>query len=192
MTHSRRLYQFLRRPLKKLERQVKVAETAQTKPLENHAVLIGCHRAGGIILHGLKPIFGEDVVVLDFNPDVVEELNSKAINCVYGDAADLEVLESLNLIKADLVVSTVRDLKDNLAVLDYLEKIQSRAVIILTAEDLAQAAKLYERGAHYVSLPTDLEGASITRIIHEHAADRKWFLLEREKKLGEVKSRLYA
>lgn len=191
ITHRRQIYKYLGRFVKKLERS-----GIQTSPggnrglaLQNHAVLVGCHRAGEIILKGLIPVYGEDIVILDFNPDVIEELKNGSVNYIYGDVSDPEVLESLGLNRADLIVSTIRDLRDNLFLLDYLEKIQSKAIVIVTAEEVGQAVKLYERGAHYVSLPTDLEGTSVTRVIHEHINDPKWFNQEREKRLGDVKSR---
>lgn len=191
ITHRRRLFNLLKTGLKKLERSTATENhfVGGAPVFSNHAVLIGCHRAGHIIQKSLISLFGNDFVVLDFNPEVVEELKNSSVSCVYGDVSDAEVLESLNLVKAQLVVSTVRDLKDNLALLDFLEKVQSRSIVIVTAEDVNESIKLYERGAHFVSLPTDLEGLSVSRLVHEHFQDKKWFNLEREKKLGEARSR---
>lgn len=192
ITHRHRIYQFLHRFLKRLESsrisEEKSSQLAE-RVWENHAVLIGCHRAGEIVLKGLVPLYGQNILVLDFNPEVVDNLRNRAVACVYGDAADAEVLDFLNLKKAKLIVSTVRDLQDNLFLLDYLEKIQSTAVVIVTAEEVEQAIKLYERGAHHVSLPMDLEGHSLVRLVHDHRHQPKWFVQEREKKLGELKRR---
>ena len=157
--------------------------------MQNHAVLIGCHRSGEIILKGLTSVYGNDIVVMDFNPDIIEILKNNSINYVYGDVSDPEVLENLNLEKAELIISTVRDLKDNFFLLDYIGSIKSKTILIVSAEDIEQSIKLYERGAHYVSLPMDLEGTNVNRMIHEHIRDPKWFVLEREKKLTEVKNR---
>ncbi|OGG06829.1 hypothetical protein A2872_00365 [Candidatus Gottesmanbacteria bacterium RIFCSPHIGHO2_01_FULL_42_12] len=191
ISHGKKIYAVIGRFIKRLERPAALNQSiGRDRQFHDHAVLIGCHRAGGIVLKNLKSIYGEDIVVLDFNPDVIEELKNNAIACVYGDTADPEVLESLNLPGSQLVISTVRDYKDNLALLDFIEKTQTKAVIILTADDVAEAVKLYERGAHYISLPTDLEGLSISRMIHDHVNDWKWFTAEREKKLSEVKNRL--
>lgn len=189
ITHRRRIYQLLEKPLKKLERAEsvigRVVTNSQLK--QNHAVLVGCHRAGEIVLKGLTPVYGQDTIVLDFNPETIEDLKNRGVDCVYGDVADLEVLDFLNLKKAQVVISTVRDLNDNLFLLDHLEKIQAQAIIILTAEDATQAVKLYERGAHYVSLPMDLEGHSLVRLVHEHVREPRWFGQEREKRLGELR-----
>ena len=124
---------------------------------------------------------------MDFNPDVIDQLRSGAVNCLYGDVADPEILDQINLPKAHLVISTVRDYKDNLVLLDFLEKKQSRAAVIVTAQDPGEAVKLYERGAHHVSLPTNLEGQSISRLVSEYNHDPAALQRERERKLGELK-----
>lgn len=188
ITHQQWLYQKVGVILKKFERArlVHLGEE-KIKALDRHAVLIGCHRSGEIILKALQKVYGENLVVLDFNPVIIEELKNAAVNCMYGDVADLEVLRELNLEKARLVVSTVRDLTDDLILLDYLEKVQSPAVVVMTASDIAEAIKLYERGAHHVSLPMNLEGNSIGRLIHDYHHAPIELAREREKKLGELK-----
>ncbi len=191
ITHRRKIYNMLSVFLKKVERPILKENNAfiHNHNLQNHAVLIGCHRSGEIILKGLTSVYGNDIVVMDFNPDIIEILKNNSINYVYGDVSDPEVLENLNLEKAELIISTVRDLKDNLFLLDYIGSIKSKTILIVSAEDIEQSIKLYERGAHYVSLPMDLEGTNVNRMIHEHIRDPKWFVLEREKKLTEVKNR---
>jgi len=191
INHRRKIYEILKNMLKKFERgKMGSSESiSHIQSLNNHAVLIGCHRSGQIILKGLMSTYDNDLVVLDFNPDVIEDLRSSSVDCLYGDVSDPEVLENLNLPKAQIVISTVRDLHDNLVLLDFLEKVQSRAVILMTAEDLSEAIKLYEKGAHYVSLSMDLEGLNIARMIHEHVSEPNWFIVEKDKRLGEAKTR---
>ena len=159
----------------------------QTEELEGHAVLIGCHRSGGIILRALRRVFGEKLIVVDFNPDVISELRDQFVKCLYGDISDLEIQEQLALGKAKLIVSTVRDLDSDLGLLDYLEKIQSKALVIVTAADAGEAIKLYERGAHHVSLPLTLEGSSLSHLITDHQGNFHHLATEKERKLGELK-----
>lgn len=189
VTHRRKIFTFLAPHLKHLERPSRLESVTRERnsALDGHAVLIGCHRSGQIILKSLEKLFGERLLVLDFNPDVVEELRMKAVNCLYGDLSDPEVLEQINLHQAKLVISTVRDFKDNAVLLDYIEKIQSKATIIATADEVTDAIKLYERGAHHVSLPMSLEGHSISRLIAEHIDDFSFLAYDRERKLGELK-----
>lgn len=190
IAHSHRIYTKIDWLLKKIERK----ETLNLDfipegrlEFKDHAILAGCHRSGMIILSRLRKLFGENVLVLDFNPEVVEQLRNDFVSCLFGDIADLEVQERLNLKEAKLVVSTVRDLEDNLAMLDALEKVQSKAVVIVTANSEAEAIVLYERGAHHVSLPLALEGASISRLISDYQDSLLELAKDRERKLGELR-----
>lgn len=190
ITHGQVIFSRIKVVLKKVERKktfsIDFVPEGQLA-FSDHAVLVGCHRSGEIILKALKKFYGENVLVLDFNPEVVENLKNNFISSLYGDIADPEVLEKLNLKQAKLVVSTVRDLRDNLALLDAVEKMQSKVAVIVTAADSAEAVKLYERGAHHVSLPLTLEGLTISRLISDYQGSLGELTREREKKLGELK-----
>lgn len=148
--------------------------------LKDHAVLIGCHRSGEIVLEKLEKIYEKNLVVLDFNPDVVADLNERSIRCIYGDVTDPELLENLGLSEAKVVVSTVRNIRDNLVLLDEILKEKSKAVVIITAEDVKSALVLYEKGAHYVSLPMSLEGHNISKMLE---VDLK---IDKEKRMEEL------
>jgi Trk K+ transport system NAD-binding subunit len=153
--------------------------------LTNHAVLIGCHRSGEIILKKMVKLFDGNVVVVDFNPEVVEKLNASGRNAIYGDALDPEVDEVLNFAKAKLIVSTIRELPENLALLDLIKNSESTAVVVITASDRDEALRLYEKGAHHVSLPTSLEGVNITHILPSDVDDLSELKKERDNKLAE-------
>lgn len=190
ITHGQKIFSRMKGFLKKAERQKTFSiDFVPEGQLEfvDHAVLVGCHRSGEIVLKALRKIYGENVLVLDFNPEVVEKLKNSFVSCLYGDISDPDVVEKLNLKNAKLVVSTVRDLHDNLVLLDAMEKEQSKAIIIITAGDTTEAIKLYERGAHHVSLPLALEGVSIGRIINDYQDHYPELAREKEKKLGELK-----
>lgn len=193
ITHSHVLYGRLRSVLKRAERKnlLSLDFVPAEKTFSDHAILIGCHRSGQIVLARLRKTFGENLLVLDFNPDVIEELKNHYVACVYGDIADVEIQERLNLKEAKLIVSTVRDLEDNLALLDGVEKAQSKAVVIITAADAAEAVTLYQRGAHHVSLPLALEGVSISRLIYDYQDNLSELAKDRERKLGELKREVH-
>ena len=154
--------------------------------LDGHAVLIGCHRSGEIVLGKLVALFKGNVVIVDFNPEIVEKLTAQGYNAIYGDALDPEVYETLNLARAKLIVSTIRELPENLALLELITISGSKAVVVITASDKEEAVKLYEKGAHHVSLPTNLEGISINHILPNEIGDLNLLKKEKEKKMDEL------
>lgn len=192
ITHRHAIFHRLSFLLRRFERKKTLSFDflPEEQKLADHAVLIGCHRSGEIILKTLKKHFVDNLVVVDFNPEVVEKLKGSYTTAVYGDIADLEIQDKLNLKYARLVISTVRDLKDNLFLLDHLEKIQSKATTIVTASDRQEGITLYERGAHHVSLPQSLEGHSISRLLSDYHGHLTELAKERERKLGELKHAL--
>lgn len=167
VTHRMRLYHIFGRLLKKFEREgiKSVRELTETE-LSGHAVLIGCHRSGEIVLRKLQKMFGEKLMVLDFNPDVISVLKERGVPCLYGDITDPEILENLKLAEAKLVVSTVRDISDNLILLDALKKAKAKAKVVITAQDAKEELLLKEKGADIVSQPTDLEGHYISGLLN--------------------------
>lgn len=189
ITHRAAIYARLKNLLKRAERPGLLGHAflPAEKEFKDHAVLIGCHRSGKIILAALKKIYEDNLIVIDFNPEVVEELKSQFVPTIFGDIADPEITERLNLKEAKLVISTVRDLPDNLALLDALEKTQSQAAVIATASDAKEAVVLYERGAHHVSLPMALEGTMISHLLYQYQDHLPALAKERERKLGELK-----
>ena len=70
---------------------------------------------------------GQSVVVVDFNPQIVESLVAGNFNVVFGDISDPEILEQLNLARAKLIITTVPDLVDNTNLIKFAkEAIQGR------------------------------------------------------------------
>ena len=96
ITHGRGVYGRLKEALKFFEVKntlgLELGEFSEGE-FAGHAVLIGCHRSGQLVLPALVKQFGKKVLVLDFNPEVVTELRRQGQACLYGDVSDVEVVE---------------------------------------------------------------------------------------------------
>ena len=110
---------------------------------------------------------GREVVVVDFDPKVVEETGG-----VYGDIADYELYEELNLDRAEMVMSTVSDVEDNLQLLSALKK--KRPISIILAADASDAGRLYKAGADLVLVPHTIGGEYLSHLISTHGLDKKY------------------
>lgn len=129
-------------------------------PLKDHIVLFGSHRMGGKILRHIISL-GKKIVVVDFNPAIVQRLISEKIMAVYGDMGEEEVREFAGVPKARLVISTVPTLEPNLSLLKGLKGKKNRPLVYLTAEKVDDALRLYEDGADYVILPQYLSAEHV-------------------------------
>lgn len=142
--------------------------------LLDHVVVIGAHRVGGEIVKFLKKE-KHPLVVLDFNPHQVERLLSLEIPVIFGDLADPEVLDILNLEKAKLIISTARDVNDNRLLMEELKNRRLDIPVIVRAETIREARGLYKFGADFVLIPDVLAGDLLLQIIKDHINDKSYF-----------------
>jgi Kef-type K+ transport system membrane component KefB/voltage-gated potassium channel Kch len=139
-------------------------------------ILIGAHRTGQSIAMSLPK---EDLVIIDFDPEVIAELRRWGFDYVFGDISDPEIMEAIDFDSAHLVISTSPDIEDNLFLISELLSRPRRPKIIMRADDEAQAQLLYRYGADYVLLPNFTAGQYLGKTI---ALDPELKMLEQLKK----------
>ncbi len=132
------------------------------KEFNKPIILIGAHRTGQSIAFNLPK---EDLLIIDFDPEIINELKKHSYDYLFGDIADLEIFEKANFHEARLVISTSPDLEDNLTLLFELKKLTNRPKIILRARTEKEAEILYNSGADYVLLPHFTAGQYLGKTI---------------------------
>lgn len=115
-------------------------------------ILFGCHRMGSLFLKDFQEN-KKDVIVIDYNPEIIASLIKKKIPCVYGDFINNEVLEKIEIRNAEMIISTIDDFEDNLLLIKKTKSLNSKAPIIVTTDRISSALELYKAGASYVILP---------------------------------------
>jgi Kef-type K+ transport system membrane component KefB len=128
-----------------------------TPHLERKIIVFGCHRIGSLFLKYFAKR-KKEVLVVDFNPEIIRSLIAKKVPCVYGDFANDEVLEKANLLNAEIVVSTIPDLDDNISLIKKIKEINPKMTVFVTGEKIDDAMELYDKGADYVLLPKVITG----------------------------------
>lgn len=119
-----------------------------------------------------------DVVVIDFDPEIVKKLEGRKIHRLFGDISDLDIQERAQLDSAKLVISTVPDIEDNLLLLKELRNENRKAKVVVMALDTQDAKQLYKAHADYVILPHLAGGMRIAKELVEE----DWSKIERLKK----------
>ncbi len=155
---------------------------------EDHfdAVLLGCDRIGYSILNTFRKLKYKFLVV-DFNPEVINDLAGKQISCIYGDFEDAEIMNKIDLKKPKIFISTIPDFSANVRLLKKVRGANRTALVFLTAVTISEALELYEKGADYVIMPHFLGGEHASYII-EHLREKG--LLETKKRhIEELKNR---
>lgn len=173
--YSNKIYPLVSRFLAVFERKksqrYKSTKITIDKP---EIVLFGFNRIGGEVIKTLDKV-SKDLLIIDYNPQVVQDLSEKGYHCVYGDAGDGELLSEIDFSNAKMVISTIHDFEANALVIDEAKKQNKNTLVILNSEDINDAMKLYERGAVYVILPHLIGGNHVASIINRHKFNRDEF-----------------
>jgi len=176
-----KIYKYISGPMARLfpEKQHDPYVTHREN-LKDHVVLVGGEQMGWDILDFLKGKISDkdQIVVVDFNPQIFNSLKASGFNAVFGDISDPEVLEELELGRARLLIITDPDISDSHQIITFSKEKNYKGPIIGTAYWIHDAVKLYEMGADYVVVPEEVGGKHIARILSEH-----WDNLAKMKKL---------
>ena len=178
--HAEKIYKLVGKWLVIFEFRGKRNQETEKRNLTGHVILFGHNRTGRVVRPALEKL-GREVVIVDFDPKVVEEIGG-----VYGDIADYELYEELNLDRAIMALSTVSDVEDNLQLLSALKK--KGPISIILAADAADAIRLYTAGADYVLVPHTVGGEYLAHLLSTHGLDRDFIRehgrIQREKLLA--------
>jgi Kef-type K+ transport system membrane component KefB len=158
--------------------------------LRDHAILIGAEQMGSDILKFLKSKFKDkqQIVVVDFNPEIINSLRAGGYNAVFGDVSDPEVLEELEFSRAKLIIITDPDINDNSHLIKFAKEKNYKGPIISTSYWMHDAVKLYEIGADYVVVPEEVGGEHVARVLSEHWEDLGRIKKRRSKHFEELLS----
>jgi len=165
MKYESTLYRIFEKPLRHFER-VSTNEHAHRRPLYP-VVLVGYHKGGHEFLKAFREM-KQRYLVVDYDPEIIENLEQQGIRHAYGDATDEDFLDEINATHAQLIVSTMTDVSTNLILLKYIRRHNQKMSFICHAENLKAAADLYKHGASYVSLPHYIGSERISSFIKRH------------------------
>lgn len=156
---------------------------------ETEAVLFGYNRVGFGILTSLKKI-KKNYLVVDFNPEVVSDLQKLKIPVVYGDVDDEVLLRELPIKNIKIAISTIPNFETNALLTETIKKENPNIIVLLRAHRIEDALELYKLGADYVLTPHFIGGEYLADMIKEHKTDPENYHKERMKHLKDLKERL--
>lgn len=174
--------------LRKLEKK-KVKDSFTGAQAQDYEILIfGYDRIGYSLLKTIKKL-GKPYLVIDYDPDVIKKLKARDINCIYGDASDIEFISEFNLHKVKLFISTIPNYEISQLLSSTLRNQNHDATVILTANQIDNALDLYKGGADYVILPHFLGGDYVSTLIEDYHENFSELLKEKVKHINELKER---
>jgi len=170
MKYDDELYKLLDQKLKIFERSI--TKEKRGKHENFNVILFGYHKGGHEFLQAFREM-KERYLVVDYNPEIIEHLEEQGIRHAFGDMTDEEFLDEIGTSQAELVVSTLDELDSNLFLLRYIRRHNQHVGFVCHAVSYEDAAKLYEHGASYVSLPHYIGSERIGNFIKRHGLTHK-------------------
>ena len=132
-----------------------------------------------------------DIVVVDFNPQVYEQLRKRGVHVIYGDITQRDVLHHAGVAECEIIICSLPNMvlkgADNLKMLRQLRELNLEAKIIVHAELLADIPVLYAAGASFVIAPRLLEAADLLHAIE--AAEKNLLDQKRGEQLKQLEGR---
>lgn len=189
--NSDKLYNYLSKYLKFFDGKGKIKDELIQKHYQ--AVLFGYDKVGIDIIKILIKL-KLNFLVIDYNPENIEKLKKKNIDCLYGDAADNDFLDELLLPKIKLLISTITDFDTNLLILKKLRKNNQKAVAILKTDNIEEAMVLYKNKASYIVMPHHLNADKTLELIGKDDFDFdniENIHNERKKHIAKIKTLLF-
>ncbi len=122
------------------------------------------------------PALLQEVGVVDFNPEVNEELRRRGIPVIYGDISQRDTLVHAGVAQARVILCTIPNtlLKgtNNLRLVRQLRELNPTARIIAHAELFEDIPRLYAAGADFVSVPRLIEAQELCTIVQAARENR--------------------
>lgn len=182
--YSNKIYPYLSKYLSIFERK-KIKEKKQDLR-DYDIILFGYNRIGYDLLKSFKKL-KKGFLVVDYNPETIEELSKKGIQCRYGDADDSEFIDELNLTKIKMVISTIPEFETNLLLINKVKQANKNAIVIVVSHNIEETNILYDNGATYVIMPHFLGGRHASIMINKYKLNLNKFLVEKKKHLKLLK-----
>jgi len=180
------IYDFLEKPLKIFD--VFTIEGLEYLPTEvkPKIILCGHNRIGYSILKSFKRS-KKKVLVVDYNPEIINKMVRDGYHCIYGNVTDEEIIHKMNLREIKILVSTVPELSENLLLIRKVRDVNKKAKIFVAANEIEEALRLYDHGADYVILPHFLGGEHVGNIITDHRKKKINLDSEKEEHIKHLK-----
>ena len=170
ITHAEKLYLWFRPYLRFFDRVMPGLEEAQSETeYKKHIVLVGAHRLGQHLVAALQKL-STQVVIVDIDPEIVRRYLALGMQAVCGDITESYIQEEVNLFAASVIISTIPNIEDNLALLEALKRNagkKNRPKLIFAAQNEAEAKRLYGQEIDYALSPHFIGGQHLASILSE-------------------------
>lgn len=185
--YSERIYKVCAPYLQLFER--KDAHDTRVRRERHSIILLGSGRIGFDFLETLKE-GDKSLLIVDYDPDVIAELERRGFHTQFGDAGDFDFLDTLDFSDAELVVSTIPDSDTNMLIQRRVKAQNKDAVVMVLAHRIKDALSHYDEGVDYVILPHFLGGKYAAELVIKFKDDKDRYMKLRKEHIDHLKLRM--
>lgn len=129
--------------------------------------VLGLGRFGYAIANELS-LFGQEVIAIDNNPELVEDVADFVSKAIVGDMTDLDFLKAVGIDQCDAVVlATGTNLESSVLALMNCKKLGVKQIIAKASSDTYEEV-LYQIGADRVITPERESGRNLASSLMRH------------------------
>lgn len=183
VSYSDQIYKKLEKYLSIFEKKVTRSDTQEHEHYD--VILFGAGRIGNNF-HELFKKKNVSHLVVDYDPDVINKLQTGGLNTSYGDAQNLTFLEELNLREAKMIISTIPDSEINANIFNAVRRAQPDSIVVTVAKEDKDARFLYDQGVDYVLMPYMLGAQHACELFEQHLFARDGYDMIRHHHLNEL------
>ncbi|MFO7807399.1 MAG: cation:proton antiporter [Candidatus Moraniibacteriota bacterium] len=184
ITYNYQLFRKIKPWLDKIGKEKRVIQKDDKKCYD--VIVFGYHRLGWQICRALQEL-EVSFAVVDFDPIAIHKLKKKRVPCFFGDAFEQDFLQEMPLNQAKLVISTLPNAEEQVALSKELRKSNKRAIFIGNLSHTAFLEDLYEAGADYVMVPHLIGGRWMAQVLKGQKWTRQAFKKLRNKQKKDLK-----
>ena len=144
-----------RSPIDKLGKRSKELKEHEKKSLEDHVIIIGYGPAGRHLVQVLRKT-SIPYVVIEMNPESVEEMRENDIPAIYGDAGRHHILEEASIETAKMLVIATNDPSASPRIIGIARHHNPTLQIVVRTRYLSDVDQLEQLGADNV-IPEEME-----------------------------------
>jgi voltage-gated potassium channel Kch len=151
-------------------------------------IMFGYKKGGAEYVKTFKSM-KKKFVIVDYDPQVIDQLETKKYHYVYGDVSDIELLDEIGIESAKLIVSTITEHQTNLFLTTHIHALNPKSVIICHSDTEDESIELYDHGASYVVMSHTIGSQKIGNFLKQKGLNKTEFEKFRDKHIAGLVSK---
>ena len=147
-----RLTKFFPKVHQRLFIHQKELKKAEGLGINNHVIICGYGESGGWLAKALQ-LLEVPYLFIDDNHYLIDSLKAKGITALYGDPADIEILNYAQIDKAKIIIIAMPDEKTQELIVANCQTLNSKIKIISLSHQKKSFSRLKTLGVNYLIQP---------------------------------------